>query len=188
MRPPNEPLGEDHPLRPVSPYGLSKLAQELVGGGNPDGPQVYIARPFNHFGPRQDFQFVTSAFARRSPTSRPAAATGTIEVGNLDAERDLTDVRDTVRAYRLILEHGIVGRPYNVCSGTAVSIRRAARPAARPGPRSDPGRRRSGTLPAERSAAWWSVTRPASAASLAGRPVIPLERTLDDVLEYWRTR
>ncbi|MQA30911.1 MAG: NAD-dependent epimerase/dehydratase family protein, partial [Luteitalea sp.] len=121
--PADEPLCEDHPLRPANPYGLSKLAQELVGAGNRDGPQVCIARPFNHIGPGQDPWFVTSGFARRIADIEAGRWPPEIQVGNLDAERDLTDVRDTVRAYTLILDKGMPGRPYNVCSGQAVSIR-----------------------------------------------------------------
>ena len=119
----DEPLTEDHPLAPASPYALSKLAQEMVGGGNPGGPDVLIARAFNHFGPRQDAWFVGSGFARRIADIEAGRWDAELAVGNLDARRDLTDVRDTVRAYRLINERGTPGRPYNVCSGRAIAIR-----------------------------------------------------------------
>lgn len=185
--PAGQRLREDDPLRPVSPYGVSKLAQELLGGGNADRPQVYIARPFNHVGPRQDARFVTSAFARQIAEIEAGRGAPVIEVGNLDAERDLSDVRDTVRAYRLILEHGIAGRPYNVCSGTAVSMRQVldqflsrARVPVRVVV--DPARYRPNDQPLV-------VGDPGRIADEIGwTPDIPLSRTLDDVLEYWRSR
>ena len=123
-RPSQTPLTEDHPLVPASPYGLSKLAQELLALRSiPDGIDVRVARAFNHFGPRQDPFFAASGFARRIADIEAGRWAPEIAVGNLDARRDLTDVRDTVRAYRLILERGVPGRPYNVCSGRAVTIR-----------------------------------------------------------------
>src|SRR5438132_7928567 len=121
--PAGEMLREDHPLVPGSPYALSKLAQELAGCGDPGGPDVLIARAFNHFGPRQDPWFVASGFARRIADIEAGRWAPEITVGNLDSRRDLTDVRDTVRAYRLILERAEPGRPYNICSGRAVVIR-----------------------------------------------------------------
>jgi GDP-4-dehydro-6-deoxy-D-mannose reductase len=122
-RPANDPLTEDHPLAPNSPYGLSKLAQELVGR-HANGPevQVLIARAFNHIGPRQDPEFSTAGFARQIAMIEAGLKPPDILVGNLEAQRDLTDVRDTVRAYRLIATEGVPGRPYNVCSGQGVAI------------------------------------------------------------------
>ena len=120
----SEALTEDHPLVPASPYGLSKLAQELLGRhAIADGVRVTIARAFNHFGPRQDPWFVASGFARRIADIEAGRWEPEIAVGNLDARRDLTDVRDTVRAYRLILERAEPGRAYNICSGRAIQIR-----------------------------------------------------------------
>ena len=109
---------------PSSPYALSKLAQEMLGAASARRrATVMIARAFNHFGPRQDPMFVASGFARRIADIERGRWAPEISVGNLDARRDLTDVRDTVRAYRLILERGSAGRPYNVCSGRAIAIR-----------------------------------------------------------------
>src|SRR6185436_10278682 len=117
-------MTEDEPLVPPNPYGLSKLAQELLALRSiPDGIDVRIARPFNHFGPRQDPQFAAPGFARRIADIERGRWAPEISVGNLDAQRDLTDVRDTVRAYQMILERGQPGRPYNVCSGRAIVIR-----------------------------------------------------------------
>src|SRR5262249_11259221 len=116
-------LTEDHRLLPRSPYALSKLAQEMVGQHAMNADlQVTIARAFNHVGPRQDPHFAASGFARRIADIEAGRWEAEIAVGNLNARRDLTDVRDTIRAYRLILERGNSGRAYNVCSGHAISI------------------------------------------------------------------
>src|SRR5205807_2435381 len=88
-----------------------------------DDVDVRICRPFNHVGPRQDPWFVASGFARRIADIEAGRWAPEIAVGNLNARRDLTDVRDTVRAYRLIIERGQRGRSYNVCSGRAIAIR-----------------------------------------------------------------
>jgi GDP-4-dehydro-6-deoxy-D-mannose reductase len=184
--PAGELLDEDHPLRPTNPYGLSKLAQELVGTGNLAGPHVCLARPFNHFGPRQDPWFVSSGFARRIADIEAGRWQPEIQVGNLDAERDLTDVRDTVRAYTLILRDGVAGRPYNVCTGQAVSIRHIldlllARARVPIRVVVDPARYRPNDQPRV-------VGNPDRIrGELGWSPRIPLAQTLDDLLEYWRT-
>jgi GDP-4-dehydro-6-deoxy-D-mannose reductase len=182
-----DPIGEDHPVRPTNPYGLSKLAQELVGGGNLDAPAVLIARAFNHFGPRQDARFVASAFAQRIAHIEKGRAPAELPVGNLEPRRDLTDVRDTVRAYRAIVERGVPGRVYNVCSGRAILIRdlldkllSRARVPIRVA--IDPERYR----PTDAPLIIGSPQR--IQEELSWRAEIPLERTLDDLLEYWRAR
>lgn len=183
----SEPLREDHPIAPGSPYALSKLAQELVGSGNPGGPDVMIARAFNHFGPRQDPFFVASGFARRIADIESGRWAPEIDVGNLESRRDLTDVRDTVRAYRLILERGTPGRAYNVCTGRAVAIHdllqmmlsRANVPIAI---KIDPARYRPNDLPL-------LLGDPGRIhAELGWRAETPIERTIDDLLAYWRGR
>ena len=181
-----EPLTEDHPIRPASPYALSKLAQELAGTANIGGPAVLVARAFNHVGPRQDASFAASAFARQIAEIEAGRAASDLSVGNLEARRDLTDVRDTVRAYRTIAERGTPGRVYNVCSGRAVSMRdvvdkllsRARRPIRVV---VDPARYRPNDQPL-------LVGDPSRLhAELSWTPRIPLEKTLDDLLEYWRS-
>jgi GDP-4-dehydro-6-deoxy-D-mannose reductase len=184
--PTEERLGEEHPLRPANPYGLSKLAQELVGSGNVGGPRAYIARPFNHSGPRQDPWFVASGFARRIADIEAGRWPPEIQVGNLEAERDLTDVRDTVRAYALILDRGAAGRPYNVCTGHAVPIRHLldlllARARVPIRIVVDPARYR----PNDQRLVVGDPSR--IREELGWTPVIPLEQTLDDLLEHWRT-
>jgi GDP-4-dehydro-6-deoxy-D-mannose reductase len=183
----DEALTEDHPLVPDSPYGLSKLAQEMLGSRTNGPLAVTIARAFNHFGPRQDPYFVASGFARRIADIEHGRWEPQISVGNLDARRDLTDVRDTVRAYRLILERGQPGRPYNVCSGRAITIRELldrliARARVPVEVRVDPARYRPNDTPL-------LLGDPSRLRDELGWTAeIPIEQTLDDLLEYWRHR
>lgn len=183
----DEALTESHPLMPASPYALSKLAQEMLAVRNNGQLHVVIPRPFNHFGPRQDPHFVASGFAGRIADIEVGRCEPVISVGNLDARRDLTDVRDTVRAYRMILERGRPGRPYNICSGTAISIRELldrllARARVPVEVQVDPARYRPNDTPL-------LLGDPSRLRDELGwTPEIPLERTLDDLLEYWRGR
>lgn len=185
--PSSRPLTEDDALRPASPYGLSKLAQEMVGLGAVGGPRVWIARPFNHFGPRQTSAFVSSAFAQQIAEIERGLRPPEIAVGNLEARRDLTDVRDTVHAYMRILEAGEPERPYNVCTGDAWPIAELlttllARSTASIRVVVDPSRYRPNDTPLvvgdrgriERELGW--------------TPTIPVDQTLSDLLEYWRRR
>lgn len=180
-------ISEEHPIAPASPYALSKLAQELVGSGNPGGPDVFIARAFNHFGPRQDPWFVASGFARRIADIEAGRWAPEIAVGNLESKRDLMDVRDTVRAYRLIVERGVPGRPYNVCTGRTLAIHdllqmmlaRARVPIV---VKTDPARYRPNDQPIV-------LGDPRRIQDELGwRAEIPVERTIDDLLAYWRNR
>ena len=186
--PADRALSEDDPLVPKSPYALSKLAQEMEGVraiGN--GLGVTIARAFNHMGPRQDPHFSASGFARRIADIEAGRWEPEIAVGNLDVQRDLTDVRDTIRAYKLILERGAPGRPYNVCSGRAITIRELlnrllARARVPVRVRVDPARLRPNDVPL-------LLGNPARIETELGwRPEIPLDRTLDDLLNDWRSR
>jgi GDP-4-dehydro-6-deoxy-D-mannose reductase len=185
--PKEEPLREDDRLAPSNPYALSKLAQELVGLGDPDGPDVLIARAFNHFGPRQDPWFVASGFARRIADIEANRWPPEMSVGNLEARRDLTDVRDTVQAYRAIVERGVPGRPYNVCTGRAIAVRdllemmlaRARVPIAI---KPDPARYRPNDVPLLLG----DPTRIREELGWSAR--IPMERTLDDLLSFWRNQ
>jgi GDP-4-dehydro-6-deoxy-D-mannose reductase len=180
-----EAITEDDPIAPANPYGLSKLAQELVGRDNGGRPSVYVARPFNHMGPRQDPSFMSAAFARQIAEIEAGLAPPQIRVGNLDARRDLTDVRDTVRAYRLMVERGTPDRPYNICTGRAVVVRELldtlvslARVQVRIVV--DPQRYRPNDTPV--------VLGDASRAAreLGWTPAIALEQTATDLLDYWR--
>ena len=128
-RPEDLPLTEAAPLRTIQTYGLSKLAQEgiAIEAGARFGIPVVITRSFNHTGPGQRPDFVAPALARRVIEARSGGATS-ITVGNLDVQRDLGDVRDVVRAYRLLLEAVVAGTirsmtVVNVATGTTVSVR-----------------------------------------------------------------
>ena len=179
-------LNEDHPLVPQSPYALSKLAQEMVGlRARDDGQHVTVARSFNHIGPRQDPYFAASGFARRIADIEAGTWDPELAVGNLDARRDIHDVRDTVRAYRLILERGVDGRAYNVCSGRAISIRALldkllARARVPISVRVDPARLRPNDVPLLLG----DPTR--LTTELGWLPEIDLDQTVDDLLGYWR--
>ena len=118
------PLDEECAIRPTNPYSVSKVAQDMLG------LQYYLshdlpimrARPFNHIGPGQNGRFVAPAFAMQIADIEEGARETVINVGNLTAKRDFTDVRDIVRAYHLIVEKGQPGQAYNVASGQAYSI------------------------------------------------------------------
>ena len=117
------PVTEDAPLAPVTPYAASKVAAEYLGVQQhlAHGLPVLRVRPFNHVGPGQSSAFVVSALAERIVGARRLGETS-IVVGNLSPRRDLTDVRDVVRAYRMLATLGVPGEVYNVCSGRDVAI------------------------------------------------------------------
>jgi GDP-4-dehydro-6-deoxy-D-mannose reductase len=186
--PADRALDEDDRLAPNSPYALSKLAQEMEGiRAIGDGIGVTIARAFNHMGPRQHPSFAASGFARRIADIEAGRWEPEIAVGNLDAQRDLTDVRDTIRAYVSILERGVPGRPYNVCSGRAVTIRDVldrliARARVPVRIRVDQARLRPNDVPLVLG----NPTR--IQTELGWKTEISLDQTLDDLLNDWRTR
>src|SRR5579884_4543225 len=128
VKPDQLPVTEESPLMPVSPYAASKVAAEYLGvqAHLGYGLPVIRVRAFNHIGPGQHPGFVVPAFARRI-VEAVAQGRRSLSVGNLSARRDFTDVRDVVRAYRLLVERGEPGEAYNVCSGRDVSIEEVAR-------------------------------------------------------------
>jgi GDP-4-dehydro-6-deoxy-D-mannose reductase len=119
------PVRESHPLEPVSPYGATKVAQESIALAfmRSRGVPVAVARAFNHIGPGQRPSFVVPSFAAQLAHIARDADDPVIRVGNLGAERDFTDVRDVVRAYRLLVVGGHHGQPINVASGSATRVR-----------------------------------------------------------------
>jgi GDP-4-dehydro-6-deoxy-D-mannose reductase len=182
-RPSETALCEDDPIGPTNPYGVSKLAQELTAADA--ALPAWLVRPFKHAGPRQSPAYVTSAFAQQIAEIEAARREPVVRVGNLDAQRDITDVRDTVRAYQAIAEAGRPGRPYNVCSGRAYSMRSLldillslARVKVRV--EVDPARLR----PSDNPVIVGSHAR--LTADTGWTPVIPIEQTLADLLDYWR--
>jgi GDP-4-dehydro-6-deoxy-D-mannose reductase len=118
------PITEEAPVRPITPYGASKGAADVLAlqAFLGDGLGTLRVRAFNHTGPGQSSTMLVPGLAARIAAAEREGQRA-IRVGSLDAVRDLTDVRDVVRAYRLLVEHGTPGDAYNVCSGRAVSVR-----------------------------------------------------------------
>ncbi len=182
------PLREDQPLRPVSPYAASKVAADALAQQAWLGHRLPVlrVRAFNHLGPGQSDRFVAPSLAARIARNERDGG-DEVPIGNMTPLRDVTDVRDVVRAYRLLMEHGEPGAVYNVCRGRAVSVKEIAdvllSMAGRPMHLvSDPGLQRPVDIPilvgdngALRRVTGWE-------------PTIPLEQTLADVLADWRSR
>jgi len=182
------PIVETTPMRPVSPYGVSKAAQDLLGLQYflSHGLAVVRVRPANHIGPRQDPAFVVSSFARQIAEIEAGRRAPVLEVGNLAAERDFTDVRDMVRAYRLALEQGEAGEDYVIGSGSPVAVSRvvellleAARVPIEVRP--DPARLR----PSDNPVSYCDAAK--LRARTGWEPSVPLAESLADTLDYWRT-
>jgi GDP-4-dehydro-6-deoxy-D-mannose reductase len=182
------PLTEDTPLRPVSPYAASKVAADFLGlqAFLGRGLGVIRVRAFNHLGPGQTDRFVAAALATRIARNEMEGG-DVVPVGNLSPRRDFTDVRDVVRAYRLLVDRGEPGEVYNVCSGRDIAIRGLAELlvglAARPMRlEPDPDLERPVDIPVLRG----DNRRLRAATGWA--PEIPLERTLADLLDDARRR
>jgi GDP-4-dehydro-6-deoxy-D-mannose reductase len=184
------PVAETAPLRPLSPYALSKVAQDLMGYQyfRSHGLPIVRTRPFNHEGPRHAPVFAASGFARTIAEIEAGARPPVIEVGNLDVERDFSDVRDVVRAYWLLVERGEPGEVYNICSGrtwrlAAVLEFLLGESRVRPiEVRRDPARMRPNDVPV-------LCGDPSKIAKAAGWTAeIPFEETLRRVLDHWRGR
>ncbi|MCK4306651.1 GDP-mannose 4,6-dehydratase, partial [candidate division WOR-3 bacterium] len=181
------PIKETNPLRPLSPYGVSKVAQDLLAY------QYYMSyklnvvrtRAFNHSGPRRGNVFVCSEFAKQIAEIEKGKREPVILVGNLDAQRDFTDVRDIVKAYWLGLDKCKPGEVYNICSGKAYKISEVldiliSLSKVKIEIKEDPSKMRPSDVPylggdstKFRDATGW-------------KPEIPFERTLKDLLNYWR--
>jgi GDP-4-dehydro-6-deoxy-D-mannose reductase len=187
VRPEELPLNEQTPLRPVSPYAVSKATQDLLAY------QYFVShklrtirmRPFNHIGPRQEEQYVAAAFAAQIARIEAGLQPPLLRVGNLAAERDFTDVRDMVRAYTLAAQHAEPGSVYNVGSGSSVSVRwlldtLISHSHTTIQVETDPARMRPADVPIViadsrrfRQQTGW-------------QPQIALSHTLHDILAYWR--
>lgn len=180
-----QPLNEDSPILANSPYAVSKLGQEQMAQYyTTRGFDAMIARPFNHIGPGQGPGFIVPDLAQQIVAFEQGKQK-TINVGNLDAQRDYTDVRDIVRAYRLLLEGGSSGELYNICSGKPLSgheiLRGLLEAAQVDAPiTQDPARMRpsdtailSGSYNKLKQATGWE-------------PSLPLNTTFADVIAYWR--
>jgi len=184
---PDAPLDERAAIRPSNPYSTSKAMGELlcvqqVEAGLSD---IVTVRPFNHIGPRQSPAFVCSSFARQIALMEMGLMPPVLQAGNLDVERDFTDVRDVVRAYWRVLQKGMRGDVYNVCSGRAYSLSWVL------------DIFRSLTSISFRVVVDQNRLRRQDTGRFCGNPgkmqlqtgwspAIPIERSLADLLEYWR--
>lgn len=183
------PITEANPLRPLSPYGVSKVGQDLLGYQYFMSYKMPIIRTrgFNHTGPRRNAVFVVSDFAKQIVEIEKGERDPVIFVGNLEASRDFTDVRDMVRAYFLALEKGKAGEAYNICSEKSWTIQEVldklvALSKVSIEVKEDPARLRPSDVPRllgdcskfKKDTGW--------------EPQIPFDTTLEDVIDFWRQR
>ncbi|MBE0432178.1 GDP-mannose 4,6-dehydratase [candidate division WOR-3 bacterium] len=187
VHPDELPITEENPLRPLSPYGVSKIAQDFLGYQyyKSYGLRVVRTRAFNHTGPRRGDVFVTSNFAKQLVEIERGKRKPVLRVGNLEAVRDFLDVRDVVRAYAVVLEKGTPGEVYNIASGKGIKIKDLLDRLIRLTDgdikiEQDPARLRPsdvelliGSAEKFRKATGW-------------KPEIPFDQTLQDLVEYWR--
>lgn len=181
------PIKETNPLRPLSPYAVSKIGQDFLGYQyhKSFGFKVVRTRAFNHDGPRRGEVFVSSNFAKQLIEVEKGKKPAVLQVGNLEARRDFTDVRDVVRGYWLATERCEAGEVYNICSGKAYSIqevldRLIELSGVQVKVETDPSRLRPSDVPVllgdctkfKKATGW--------------EPEIPYDKTLADMLEYWR--
>ena len=183
------PIAEEHPVSPISPYGETKVEQEKLVKEfiSRHKMQIVIARSFNHTGPGQPPDFVCSNFAMQIADIEKGKQPPLIKVGDRKIKRDFSDVRDIVSAYALLVEKGISGEVYNVCSGTAFTIGEildkllklsSVKVTVEP----DPSKMKNSIVPVlhgdnsklVRATGW--------------KPTISIDKTLSDILEYWRKR
>jgi len=183
------PIRETYPLQPNNPYAVSKVAQDMLGYQYFASHRLPVVRvrPFNHIGPRQSPAFVASAFAKQIAEVEAGLREPKVLVGNLDARRDLSDVRDMVRGYYLALSQGEPGEAYNLGAERSYPMRELlegliALSKVKPTVEFDSQRLRPSDMPdvvadcsKMRSRTGWHAE-------------IPLERSLQDILDYWRSR
>ena len=183
------PIRETNPLRPLSPYAVSKVGQDMLGYQYWMSFRIPVVRTrgFNHEGPRRGPVFVCSDFAKQIADIEKGRRPPVVRVGNLDARRDFTDVRDVVRAYWLALEKGEPGEVYNIASGKCWTIRAMldfllGQSTAKIKVESDPTRMRPSDVPVLLGDATKFRDR------TGWVPEIPFEQTMTDLLAYWRER
>ncbi len=187
VHPDEVPMKETNPLRPLSPYAVSKVAQDKLAWQyfKSYGMHVVVTRGFNHTGPRRGTHFVTSTFARQIARIEAGLQDPVLSVGDLTSKRDWTDVRDMVRAYWLALERAEPGEAYNVGSGRTWSVREMldillAHSSVKIRIREDPARLRPSDVPI----LWSDSSKFRQSTGWEAR--IPFDRTLGDLLDYWR--
>jgi len=189
VKPDEIPIKETNPLRPLSPYAVSKVGQDLLAYQYHQsyGTHVIRTRAFNHDGPRRGKVFATSNFAHQIAQIEIGRAEPVLRVGNLEAKRDFTDVRDIVKAYLLAVEKGEPGEVYNLCSGTCHTIQEVvdvllgmSKVPIRV--EQDPARMRPSDVPI-------LLGDYSKFHALTGwKPAIPFEQTLRDLLDWWRSQ
>ncbi|MGB0387026.1 MAG: GDP-mannose 4,6-dehydratase [Ardenticatenaceae bacterium] len=183
------PIDELTPLRPDSPYAVSKLTQDMLCAQYFRSYGLYNvrARPFNHIGPRQNERFVASSFAKQIAEIECGLRSPVMHVGNLAAQRDFSDVRDMVRAYYLLLEHGEAGEAYNLGRGEPNSVQKLldlllSFTEMHIDVRVDRSRLRPSNVPVS----YADTLKLRAATNWA--PQISFEDSLRDVLDYWRRK
>jgi len=183
------PIKESNPLRPLSPYAVSKVAQDYLGYQyfQSYGIKAIRTRGFNHEGPRRGEVFVMSNFAKQVAAIEAGLHEPLIRVGNLDSVRDFTDVRDMVRAYFLAAERATPGEVYNIASGQGITIREMLqkildRSTVAVRVEVDPSRLR----PSDVEVLLGDASK--FRAATGWEPRIPLDQTIADTLDYWRAR
>jgi len=183
------PLREDSPVGPVNPYGLGKACAEFVSFYYQSiwGLDITLVRPFNHTGPGQTDTFVLPSFARQVAEAEKGLREPKLSVGNLGVVRDFTDVRDVVGAYRILLERRPPGEIYNVCSGRGYLLKELVEKlisfsTVKMEVEIDKERLRKAETPA------FVGDNGRITQDLGWRPQIPMEKTLADLLEYWRAK
>lgn len=186
IKPAELPAVETLPLRPENPYAASKAALDLIAlqWGRYPGMNIVRARPFSHTGPGQTPSFVCPSFARQVAEITLGIAPPVMKVGDLSARRDFTDVRDIVRAYRMLIEKGRRDEAYNICSGKPRSIKAILQTLKSFSPIkiqivTDPERLRPSDIPETRG----SHTK--LRRDTGWTPQIPFNQTLKDLFEYW---
>lgn len=185
--PSEQPIREENDLRPLSPYAVSKVAQDMAALQYAASYKLHIVRTraFNHTGPGREDVFVESSFARQIAEIEAGLREPSIHVGNLDVVRDYSDARDVVRAYRLALEKGTSGEVYNICSGTGLLIGEILRMLMQiSGVEAAIVPDKSRTRQREAPAIVGDSTRFRRLTGWA--PQIPFRQTLQDILDYWR--
>lgn len=180
-----EPIDETHPLGPTDPYGVSKVAQDMLANmyAIRHNLDIIRVRPFNHIGERQERGFVVSDFASQI-IAIERGEQSSLPVGNLDVTRDFSDVKDVVKAYILLMERGIPGEVYNIGSGQDISIKKVlekliALSHTNVSIIQDAGKQRSADTRR-------SVADIRKLINLGWSPQIPLDTTLARVLQWWR--
>ncbi len=189
VRPEDLPIDEATPLRPNSPYGVSKVAQDMMAlqYWYSHHLPTLRARSFNHIGPDQADDFVASAFAHQIAEIEAGLRPPVVAVGNLEAQRDFTDVRDVVRAYWLLLQHGEAGEVYNVGSGQSRPARWLLETLLELTPAQveitvDPARLRPSDVPVS------TCDNHRLVAATGWQPQIDLRDSLHDLLDFWRSQ